>query len=275
MKDFKGTKGSWQWTILDKEYGIRAKRMISIHQSGYNHSLNDRQVNTENEDKTSIAGIWSVTEEDIANAKLITAAPEMLNLLKEMDEYLDPKFEGQINEIDSKSELHARIKDIIHNILCDNNLRHEELLKTAATFINNKGLTHFGKSTYVVCNYNDGMEPIDVFGFGGGCTQIIKVITTRMELNLDLERAYRKCPKYGIGEFRSYLCPNGLLNKEDIPKNWGLLWCDNKGKIIEILNPQKQEENKAQEAKIIKSLLRRNGINPEIFDYKKYKTEDI
>lgn len=117
MKDFKGTKVSWQWTILDKEYGIRAKRMISIHQSGYNHSLNDRQVNTENEDKTSIAGIWSVTEEDIANAKLITAAPEMLNLLKEMDEYLDTKFEGQINEIKTTSMFHTRMKELLETIL--------------------------------------------------------------------------------------------------------------------------------------------------------------
>lgn len=265
MKDFKGTKGNWS-------IGNGGRCIVSTERPkrrGY--SEHDYNVDVE------MAGGYLVcesvpTEHD---AKLIAAAPEMLNLLKEMDEYLDPKFEGQINEIDSKSKFHAKIKDIIYNILCDNNLRHEELLKTAAKFIKNKALTHFGKSTYVVCNYNDGMEPIDVFGFGGGCTQIIKVITTRMELNLDLERAYRKCPKYGVGEFRSYLCPNGLLNKEDIPKNWGLLWCDNKGKIIEILNPQKQEENKAQEAKIIKSLLRRNGINPKIFDYKKYKTEDI
>ena len=243
MKKFKRTKGSW--IIGNGGHFIVSAEKLKC--SGY-------------------------SEHD---AKLIAAAPEMLNLLKEMDEYLDPKFEGQINEIDSKSEFHARIKDIIYNILCGSNLRHEELLKTAAKFIKNKGLAHFGKSPYVVCNYNDAMEPIDVFGFGGSCTQVIKVITTHMELNLDLERAYRKCPKYGVGEFRSYLCPNGLLNKEDIPKNWGLLWCDNKGKIIEILNPQKQEENKAQEAKIIKSLLRRNGINPKIFDYKKYKTEDI
>lgn len=121
MKDFNGTKGEWEWTIKDGNrkisLGTQKQKMISIHQSGYNHSLDDRQVNTENENKTSIAGIWSVTKEDIANAKLITAAPEMLNLLKEMDEYLDPKFEGQINEIKTTSMFHARMKELLETIL--------------------------------------------------------------------------------------------------------------------------------------------------------------
>ena len=103
MKDFKGTKGNWSignggHCIVSTE---RPKRR------GY--SEHDYNVDVE------MAGGYLVcesvpTEHD---AKLIAAAPEMLNLLKEMDEYLYPKFEGQINEIKTTSIFHARMKELL------------------------------------------------------------------------------------------------------------------------------------------------------------------
>lgn len=81
MKKFKRTKGSW--IIGNGGHFIVSAEKLKC--SGY-------------------------SEHD---AKLIAAAPEMLNLLKEMDEYLDPKFEGQINEIKTTSIFHARMKELL------------------------------------------------------------------------------------------------------------------------------------------------------------------
>ena len=117
MKPFKGTIGEWKWTILDEKIGRGTQKMISIHQDGYNHKLDDRQPHTENEGKTSIAGIWGVEPEDIANAKLIVSAPEMLQLIREMDGFLSPSFEGEICDIKTGSIYHTRMKELINKIL--------------------------------------------------------------------------------------------------------------------------------------------------------------
>ncbi len=107
MKNFKGTAGSWS-------IGNGGRCIISTEKPkrrGY--SEHDYNVDVE------MAGGYLVcesvpTEHD---AKLIASAPEMLNLLKEMDEYLDPKFEGQINEIKTTSIFHARMKELLETIL--------------------------------------------------------------------------------------------------------------------------------------------------------------
>ena len=117
MEGFKGTIGEWKWTILDEKIGRGTQKMISIHQDGYNHKLDDRQPHTENEGKTSIAGIWGVEPEDIANAKLIVAAPEMLKLLREMDGFLCPSIEGEKCYIETGYIYHARMKELLETIL--------------------------------------------------------------------------------------------------------------------------------------------------------------
>lgn len=107
MKDFKGTAGSWS-------IGNGGRCIISTEKPkrrGYGEY--DYDVDVE------MAGGYLVcesvpTEHD---AKLIAAAPEMLNLLKEMDEYLGPSFEGQINEIKTTSIFHARMKELLEMIL--------------------------------------------------------------------------------------------------------------------------------------------------------------
>lgn len=66
-----------------------------------------------------------------------------------------------------------------------------------------------------------------------------------------------------------------MIRKEDLPEKWGLLWADDDGNIIEIVAPQAQACSHFAEMQLAASLLRRNGINPKIFNYKKYKTEDI
>jgi hypothetical protein len=52
----------------------------------------------------------------------------------------------------------------------------------------------------------------------------------------------------------------------------GLLWVDEKGKIIEIVKPEFQESNGREELNLVTSILRRNSIKPQIFSFKNYKS---
>ncbi len=93
------------------------KKMISIHQKEYNNNTNNSVVYTEDIKDTSIAGIWSIEEEGMANAKLIAAAPKILQLLQEMDDFLRPSIKGEKCYIKTGCMYHERMKDLLQAIL--------------------------------------------------------------------------------------------------------------------------------------------------------------
>lgn len=107
MKDFKGAKGNWSigsggHCIVSTE---RPKRR------GY--SEHDYNVDVE------MAGGYLVcesvpTEHD---AKLIAAAPEMLQLLQEMDGFLRPLVKGEKSYIKTGGMYHERMKELLNKIL--------------------------------------------------------------------------------------------------------------------------------------------------------------
>lgn len=154
-------------------------------------------------------------------------------------------------------------------------MTHRELCKLAARHLRKKGIKRNGKCQYVVCELALAGESPDAFGFGGSYTQLIEVKISRADFLSDKKKFWREKPDLGIGTYRSYLCPHGIINKEDLPEKWGLLWVDEDENIIEIVSPQAQECNHFCEMQLAASLLRRNGITPKIFDYKKYKYENI
>ena len=89
---FKGTPGPWAFAKSWSK-GLYPKDFISIHSEGYN--LNEDDYIGSNAGKTSICGIWGgkLNDEIIANARLIAAAPELLEalqktnyLLKDLDD---------------------------------------------------------------------------------------------------------------------------------------------------------------------------------------------
>ena len=146
-------------------------------------------------------------------------------------------------------------------------LSHRNLCFRAAKYLKNR-------CQYVVCELERIGESPDVFGFGStSSTHLIEVKISRSDFLNDKKKYYRKYPEMGIGKFRSYLCMEGLIKDEDLPENWGLLWIDSKGKISEIVKARIQESDHIEELKLITSILRREGIKPQIFSYKKYKND--
>ena len=149
---------------------------------------------------------------------------------------------------------------------------HKDLCVIAAKYLKTKGIVSFHRCNYVVCELERQGESPDAFGFSSGTTQLIEVKVSRSDFLSDKNKYWRKRPEYGIGAYRSYLCPIDVIKKSDLPIGWGLLYIDENNKIIEVMPPIKQQSNNSEEFRLMLSLFRREGIKPQIFSYKQYKS---
>ncbi len=71
---------------------------------------------------------------------------------------------------------------------------------------------------------SDGFELPDVIGWMvNGTSWLIEVKTSRSDFLVDRKKAFRKEPSLGLGNFRWYATPPGLVKPEEMPLGWGLL----------------------------------------------------
>lgn len=70
----------------------------------------------------------------------------------------------------------------------------------------------------------ESKEAPDAFGakYTGECA-VVEAKTSRKDFLADLKKPFRECPSHGIGQFRWYAAPSGLIKPWDLPRNWGLL----------------------------------------------------
>ena len=138
---------------------------------------------------------------------------------------------------------------------------------------------------WVQCNASCGMalkelqsvtERPDVIGFGGWCrTVLIECKASRSDFLGDKRKPFRINPHIGMGQFRFYMCPTGLIKKEELPDNWGLIYVNKKGKAKVCYNPYNGKggniwsngfntRNQESEIRIMYSALRRLQIRGRI-----------
>ena len=149
---------------------------------------------------------------------------------------------------------------------------HRQLCKKAASYLKNVVLYSWHRCQYVVCELERSCESPDAFGFGRS-TQLIEVKVSRGDFLSDKKKIWRQFPENGLGNYRSYLCPEGLIKISDLPAFWGLLWIDSEKKITVIKKAEYQESDKASEIAVAMSIMRREGVMPKIFSYKKYTND--
>lgn len=66
-------------------------------------------------------------------------------------------------------------------------------------------------------------EVPDAIGWAGLKSVLIECKTSRSDFHADKEKEVRKNPEEGVGLFRLYMAPKGLLQKDDLPSQWGLV----------------------------------------------------
>lgn len=80
-------------------------------------------------------------------------------------------------------------------------------------------------------------ECADVIGFGSYMHSVlVEVKVSRSDFHADKKKPFRVNPELGVGRFRFYACPEGLIQPNDLPNNWGLIWIVD-GKCQVIVNP--------------------------------------
>jgi hypothetical protein len=104
-------------------------------------------------------------------------------------------------------------------------------------------------------------ENPDVIGWAAGAGSIlIECKLTRSDFLKDARKIVRRNPRSGMGQRRYYLCPIDLIQVDDIPAKWGLLWAA-KGRIIVRREARGYpERNLAAEVRFLSSMLRRAQI---------------
>ena len=72
---------------------------------------------------------------------------------------------------------------------------------------------------------------------------------------------------YAAGRNRWYLCPEGVISRDELPDRWGLLYWDGK-KVYPVVAPKDFEDTASADMDILTSILRRDGFPEKIFNYR-------
>lgn len=74
---------------------------------------------------------------------------------------------------------------------------------------------------------NTGEQP-DCLGFRSGVSCLIECKTSRSDFLADKRKKFRVDPTLGMGDWRFFLAPTGLISVGELPTGWGLLETDGK-----------------------------------------------
>lgn len=122
---------------------------------------------------------------------------------------------------------------------------HQELVRVGAEWLAGEMSGDY-RCSFVVTEYSDGwsdrrVETPDVFGVmvGGtyfGSTCLVECKRTKSDFQGDKRKSFRH-NGYGVGNYRFYLCPSGLIRTDELPARWGLLDLGVDGSISVVKEP--------------------------------------
>lgn len=101
---------------------------------------------------------------------------------------------------------------------------HSELCDMAERWLKRQGCPITAKEPTDVW----GKESPDAIGWKYYGSHIVECKLTRSDFLSDKKKEFRIEPDLGMGRYRYYLAPDGVINESDLPKNWGLLIVKNK-----------------------------------------------
>lgn len=103
-----------------------------------------------------------------------------------------------------------------------------------------------------------GEEP-DAIGWTGVLSTLVECKASLADFRADGKKFFRRSPEMGMGTFRYFLTPVGMVRPELLPRNWGLLELVN-GKVqVTVAARQFGDANRRHEITMLVSALRRVG----------------
>lgn len=156
-------------------------------------------------------------------------------------------------------------------------MTHAELVKIAEKWLLRTRKCAFAFTELSTIN----SETPDAIGFRDGQSILVECKVSRSDFLSDAKKLFRRNPEIGVGAYRFYLCPAGLIRPEDLPPRWGLVWVNEKGKTRQVVGPKGNawgysgrafvfsERNIQAEMTMMASALRRlhlRGVLPMIYE---------
>lgn len=117
-------------------------------------------------------------------------------------------------------------------------------------------------------------ESPDAIGFRpGGCSILMEVKVTRSDFLSDRKKPHRIDPAIGMGDWRFYVCPEGVIKVDDLPEKWGLFYFTARKSLKPIHVPDMQitsMQSVAHYTNYIQSVISKNPNEPVPFYLQKY-----
>jgi len=102
-------------------------------------------------------------------------------------------------------------------------------------------------------------ETADAIGWmqGGRVSVLIECKVSRADFFADRKKPFRIHPERGVGRFRFYMTPCGLVTVDELPDRWGLLEVSGRSVRVLRIGDQFRERNQRAETAMIWSIARR------------------
>ena len=151
------------------------------------------------------------------------------------------------------------------------NKTHHELCCKAAKWLRTRWYKNKPYADFAVVEIvTQGYESPDVFGWNSTYSTMIEVKVTHSDFLNDKKKRIKHNSWNGtVGEYKFYFCPTNIIKVDELPDGWGLLYIDKDDKITIEKWGDKLDFNYIGEREIINSILRREGVKKQIFNYKK------
>ena len=107
---------------------------------------------------------------------------------------------------------------------------HKKLTKMGAIWFRKNGFA----VTAIELGTAWSREHPDVLGFRSTCSAMIEVKISRSDFIADRKKPERKAG--GLGIYRFYLCPEGMIKPDELPPRWGLLYAKGRS-VVSIVKP--------------------------------------
>lgn len=126
--------------------------------------------------------------------------------------------------------------------MSDKKFTHNEMCEIACKWLTRARNQHDASKTAPACKnafselktYMYKGEIVDSIGFRGSvCPTVSILVESKVSISdfkADAKKPWRANPETGVGDFRYYIVPEGMITVEDLPPKWGLIYVNAKGK---------------------------------------------
>ena len=114
-------------------------------------------------------------------------------------------------------------------------MKHNELVERAVKWLYSQGCG-FAVGELTCLTYTG--EIPDAIGFKSHFSILVECKTSKSDFRADKKKYFRfEQPQEGMGNFRFYLCEEGVIEPHELPPKWGLLYV--KGKSVKkVVHPK-------------------------------------